>query len=168
MINNLIIDVFVVAFGYLLRVLGGAAAISAWVSDWLLICTTQLALFIALCKRRHEIMLLEQEAQDHRQVLGDYSLQFLDMMIGMITASAVVSYTLYTASEGVVRKFHPPGLLLTVPFVLYGFFRYLYLVYCRAEGGDPTQSILTDRSMLVNLFLWAATAGVILYWKSWP
>lgn len=163
-----ILDVFAVAAGYLLRVMGGAVVIHVEMSSWLLICTTLLALFIALCKRRHEILLLEQEAQGHRQVLGAYSLQFLDLMIGMITASAVVSYTLYTVSEGVVRKVHSPGLLLTVPFVLYGFFRYLYLVYCRVEGGDPTQSILTDRSMLVNLFLWAATAGVMLYWRLAP
>ena len=163
-----ILDVFVVAAGYLLRVVGGAVVITVEMSTWLLICTTLLALFIALCKRRHEIVLLEADARDHRQVLADYPLPFLDMMIGVITAAAVVSYSLYTVSEEIVRKFHLPGLLLTVPFVLYGFFRYLFLVFRKEEGGDPVQSILTDRPMLVNLFLWAVIAGLILYRGSAP
>jgi hypothetical protein len=113
-------------------------------------------------------VLLEADARDHRQVLADYPLPFLDMMIGVITAAAVVSYSLYTVSEEIVRKFHLPGLLLTVPFVLYGFFRYLFLVFRKEEGGDPVQSILTDRPMLVNLFLWAVIAGLILYRGSAP
>ncbi|HBH97919.1 MAG TPA: decaprenyl-phosphate phosphoribosyltransferase [Candidatus Omnitrophica bacterium] len=160
-----ILDVFVVAAGYLLRVMAGAVVIQAVMSRWLLICTTLLALFIALCKRRHELVLLAEGAPNHRHVLTDYPIPFLDAMIGIITASALVSYTLYTVSEEIVAKFGSQGLLVTAPFVLYGFFRYLYLVYHKAEGGDPTQSILTDRPMMVNLGLWAATAGVILYGK---
>ncbi len=158
-----ILDVFAIAAGYLLRVVGGAVVLQVKMSSWLLICTMLLALFIALCKRRHEIVLLEEGAQDHRQVLSDYPLQFLDMMIGVLTASAVVSYALYTVSEEVLRKLDGVGLLPTVPCVLYGFFRYLYLVYHKAEGGDPTQSVLTDRAMMINLLLWAAAAGIILY-----
>lgn len=158
-----IVDVFAVAAGYLLRIMAGAASIHGGVSTWLLICTTVLALFIALCKRRHELVLLEAGAPDHRHVLMDYPIPFLDAMIGIMTASALVSYTLYTVSEEIVGKFGSPGLLLTVPFVLYGFFRYLYLVYHKEEGGDPTQSIVTDRPMMVDLLLWAAIASVILY-----
>ncbi|MBI4354264.1 MAG: decaprenyl-phosphate phosphoribosyltransferase [Candidatus Omnitrophica bacterium] len=161
--HAVILDVFVVAAGYLLRVLAGAVVLQVTMSAWVLICTTLLALFIALCKRRHELVLLEDGAPNHRQVLTDYPLPFLDAMVGIITASALVSYTLYTVSEEIVGRFGSPGLLLTVPFVLYGFFRYLYLVYHKEEGGDPTQSILTDRPMMVNLLLWVATAGVILY-----
>ena len=99
-----ILDVFAIASGYLLRVIGGAIVIGGGMSTWLLICTTLLALFIALCKRRHEIVLLEADARDHRQVLADYPLPFLDMMIGVITAAAVVSYSLYTVSEEIVRS----------------------------------------------------------------
>jgi len=161
-----ILDVFVIATGYLLRVVGGAVVIQVEISRWLFICTTLLALFIALCKRRHEIVLLDHLAPQHRQVLADYPREFLDMMIGIITAAAVVSYMLYTVSDEMMLKFQGPGMLLTVPFVLYGFFRYLYLVYRRTEGGDPTQSIVTDRSMMVNLFLWAAAAGAVLYGRS--
>ncbi len=158
-----ILDVFVIASGYLLRVIGGAVAIQSRMSAWLLICTTLLALFIGLCKRRHEIVLLHKGATGHRQVLDEYPLPFLDMMIGVITASVVVSYTLFTVSDEVVSKLPLPGLLLTAPFVLYGLFRYLYLVYHKVEGGDPTQSILTDRPMLVNLLIWTATTGIMLY-----
>jgi len=161
-----IIDVFAIATGYLLRVIGGAVVIGVAMSTWLLICTTLVALFIALCKRRHELVLLEEDAQGHRQVLGDYPIPFLDAMIGIITASALVSYTLYTVSEDIMAKFGSPGLLLTVPFVLYGFFRYLYLVHRHEEGGDPAQSIMTDRPMLANLMLWVLTAGIILYGAS--
>ncbi len=161
--HAVILDVFVVAAGYLLRVIAGAVVIQAVMSAWLLICTTLLALFIALCKRRHELVLLEEGAADHRQVLTDYPIPFLDAMIGIITASALVSYTLYTVSDEIVARFGSPGLLLTAPFVLYGFFRYLYLVHHKQEGGDPTQSILTDRPMMVNLLLWVTVAGVVLY-----
>ena len=163
-----ILDVFVIAAGYLLRVVGGAMVIKVDMSTWLLICTTLLALFIALCKRRHEVVLLEEEAHGHRQVLSDYPLQFLDLMISVLASAALVSYSLYTVSEEIVRKFGRPGLLLTVPFVLYGFFRYLFIVYRKEEGGDPTQNILTDRPMLVNWLLWAMTAGAILYARTIP
>ncbi len=158
-----IVDVFAVSAGYLLRIMAGAASIHGGVSTWLLICTTLLALFIALCKRRHELVLLEDGASGHRHVLTDYPMPFLEAMIGILTASALVSYILYTVSEEIVARFGSSGLLLTVPFVLYGFFRYLYLVYHREEGGDPTHSILTDRSMMANLLLWVVTVGVILY-----
>ena len=158
-----ILDVFVIASGYLLRVIAGAVVIQVKMSPWILICTTLLALFIGLCKRRHEIVLLQGGAPGHRQVLNEYPLPFLDMMIGVITASTVVSYTLYTVSDAIVSRVPLPGLLLTAPCVLYGLFRYLYLVYHRVEGGDPTQSILTDRPMLVNLLVWTAIMGIMLY-----
>lgn len=163
--RHVIIDVFVIAAGYLLRVVGGAVVIGVAMSHWLLICTTLVALFIVLCKRRHELGLLEADAQSHRQVLMDYPLPFLDMMIGVLTAAAVVSYSLFTVSEEIVQRLHHRGLLITVPFVLYGFFRYLYLVFHKAEGGDPTQSLLMDRPMLVNMLLWAMATALMLYWR---
>lgn len=166
--HHVIVDVFVIAAGYLLRVIGGAVVIGAAMSHWLLICTTLVALFIVLCKRRHELVLLEADAQNYRQVLVDYPLPFLDMMIGILTTAAVVSYSLFTVSEEIVQKLHHRGLLITVPFVFYGFFRYLYLVFHKAEGGDPTQSLLTDRPMLVNVFLWAIATALMLYWHPGP
>jgi 4-hydroxybenzoate polyprenyltransferase len=162
---QVILDVFVLASGFVLRVVGGGVAISVEVSHWLLLCTTLLALFLGFSKRRHELVRLGQTAGAHRQVLGEYNSHFLDMMIGIVTASTVMSYALYTVSEETVQRFHTRGLLLTLPFVLYGIFRYLYLVYNKNQGEDPTQSLLTDRPMVINLCLWALTAGVIVYWQ---
>ena len=158
-----ILDAFAVASGFLLRVIGGGVAIDVEVSHWILLCTSLVALFLAFTKRRHELGLLKLEAIAHRRVLKDYNVQFLDMMIGIVTAATVMSYALYTASDDTVQRFHTRGLLLTVPFVLYGIFRYLYLVYQKEDGGDPTESLLTDRPMLINLFLWAVTTAVVVY-----
>jgi 4-hydroxybenzoate polyprenyltransferase len=118
---------------------------------------------LGFSKRRHELVRLGQEARVHRQVLGEYNSRFLDMMIGIVTASTVMSYALYTVSEETVQRFHTRGLLLTLPFVLYGICRYLYLVYHKDQGDDPTQSLLTDRPMVINLCLWALTTVVVLY-----
>src|SRR5262245_39455268 len=162
--DQVILDVFALASGFVLRVVGGGSAISVEISHWLLLCTTLLALFLGFSKRRHELVRLGQGAGAHRQVLGEYNPHFLDMMIGIVTASTVMSYALYTVSEETIRRFHTRGLLLTLPFVLYGIFRYLYLVYHRGEGGDPTQTLLSDRPTLVNFVLWAAVAIVIIYY----
>jgi 4-hydroxybenzoate polyprenyltransferase len=163
--HQVLLDVFTLAFGFVLRVVGGAVAISVMISHWLLLCTLLLALFLSFSKRRHELMRLGQGAEAHRQVLGEYNPHFLDMMIGIVTASTVMSYALYTVSEETVQRFHTRGLLLTFPFVLYGIFRYLYLVYHQNQGEDPTRSLLTDRPMMINLCLWALTAGIIVYWQ---
>ncbi len=160
-----ILDVFVIAGGFVLRVVGGAVAIQVEVSYWLLICTMLLALFLGFSKRRHELILLQGEAAGHRQVLGEYNASFLDIMICIAAASIVMSYALYTVSEETVRKFHTRGLLTTLPFVLYGIFRYLYVVYRKDQGGDPTQNLFIDRPLMINLCLWALATGVILYWK---
>lgn len=163
--HRVILDVFAIASGFVLRVVGGGVAIQVTLSEWLLICTTLLALFLGFCKRRHELRLLGGGAVWHRQVLAEYDARFLDMMIGVVTASTVMSYALYTVSEETVRKFQTRGLLLTLPFVLYGVFRYLYLVYHKESGGEPTQDLFTDIPTMVNLGLWAAAAGSILLWK---
>jgi 4-hydroxybenzoate polyprenyltransferase len=163
--HQVLLDVLALASGFVLRVVGGAVAISVEISHWLLLCTLLLALFLSFSKRRHELVRLGRGAEAHRQVLGEYNPHFLDMMIGIVTASTVMSYALYTVSEETVQRFHTRGLLLTFPFVLYGIFRYLYLVYQENQGGDPTQSLLTDRPLVINLCLWALTAGVIVYWQ---
>ncbi len=161
--HQVILDVFTIATGFLFRVVGGAAAIQVQISDWLLICTTLLALFLGFVKRRQELLLLGEGAVRHRGVLSEYNPGFLDMMVGIVTASTLMSYALYTVSEETVRKFNTRGLLMTLPFVLYGICRYLYLVYHKNQGGDPTQNLFTDAPTVINLCLWAVTAAVILY-----
>ena len=158
-----IIDVFLIATGYLIRVIAGGLAIEIQLSPWLFICTILIALFLALSKRRHELILLDKNAEIHRAILKEYTPQLLDQMISVVTASTVISYCLYTVSSETVAKFGTKNLLFTVPFVLYGIFRYLYLVHQKDEGGSPEALIIKDKPLLVDLFLWISTAMLILY-----
>ncbi|NOR13960.1 MAG: decaprenyl-phosphate phosphoribosyltransferase [Candidatus Aminicenantes bacterium] len=158
-----ILDVFIVASGFFLRVIAGAVAIQVQISPWLLICTTLLALFLALSKRRHEILLLDEEAMNHRPILKEYSPYLLDQMISVATASTVIAYCLYTISGETIEKFGTNKLILTIPFVLYGIFRYLYLIHQKAEGGTPETLILKDRPLLFDIFLWIISAALIIY-----
>ena len=160
-----IIDVMTISAGFVLRVVAGAFLIGVPTSEWLLICTVLLSLFLGFSKRRHEITILESQANDHRTVLAHYSPYFLDQMIGIVTASTVMSYALYTISDETVKKFGTSDLIFTVPFVLYGIFRYLYLVHKKEEGGNPTKLALTDRPLLINIILWIVTASFIIYRK---
>lgn len=160
-----ILDVMTIASGFVLRVVAGAVLIGVPTSEWLIICTILLSLFLGFSKRRHEITILESQANTHRSVLQQYSPGFLDQMIGIVTASTVMSYALYTISDETVRKFGTKHLIYTVPFVLYGIFRYLYLVHQKVEGGNPTKLALTDRPLLLNLILWIVTASLIIYGK---
>lgn len=162
--RHVVLDVFAVSSGFVLRAVAGAVVLGVEISSWLLICTTLLALFLGFSKRRYELLLLKEAAGDHREVLEEYSPHFLDMMIAIVTASTVTSYALYTASEETVQRFHTRKLLLTLPFVLYGIFRYLYLIYHKQLGGDPVETAVTDTPTIINLILWAATVAVILYW----
>jgi 4-hydroxybenzoate polyprenyltransferase len=158
-----IIDVFLIAAGYFLRVIAGGLAIEVQLSPWLFICTILLALFLALSKRRHELVLLDKKAEIHRPILKEYTPQLLDQMIAVVTASTVISYCLYTVSSETVAKFGTINLVFTVPFVLYGIFRYLYLVHQKDEGGSPEALIIKDKPLLADLFLWIVTAMLILY-----
>jgi len=158
-----ILDVMTISAGFVLRVLGGAVIIGVPTSEWLIICTILLSLFLGFSKRRHELTVLEAQATNHRSVLEQYTPYFLDQMIGIVTASTVMSYALYTISEETVRKFGTNKLIYTVPFVLYGIFRYLYLVHRKVEGGNPTKIAVTDLPLLVNMVLWILTATVIIY-----
>ncbi len=160
-----ILDVMTIAAGFVLRVVAGALLIGVPTSEWLIICTILLSLFLGFSKRRHEITILEEQANTHREVLKQYSPYFLDQMISIVTASTVMSYTLYTISDETVKKFNTNLLIYTVPFVLYGIFRYLYLIHRKEEGGNPTKIALTDVPLLVNIILWIATASMIIYWK---
>ncbi|MEO8502772.1 MAG: decaprenyl-phosphate phosphoribosyltransferase [Acidobacteriota bacterium] len=158
-----ILDVMCIAAGFVLRVMAGAAAVGAAVSNWLILCTTFLALFLAFSKRRHELLLLSEGAAEQRRVLEDYSPAFLDQMINVVTASAVVSYALYAVAPETVQKFHSEHLVYTLPLVLFGIFRYLYLTYQRKELRNPTEAILRDAPFLINLALWALAVMAIVY-----
>lgn len=160
-----ILDVFVIAAGFLIRVVAGGLAIEVSLSSWLLICTTLLALFLALGKRRHELVLLEEEASDHRPILEEYNPYFLDQLIAVVTASIVIAYCLYTIDAKTVAKFGTTNLLYTVPFVFYGIFRYLYLIHQESKGGSPETLILKDKPLLIDIFLWIASAVFILYMR---
>jgi 4-hydroxybenzoate polyprenyltransferase len=158
-----ILDVFVIACGFVLRVVAGAVVITVEISPWFLACTFLLALFLGLSKRRHELVLLGEEAQYHREILGKYSPYLLDQMISVVTASTVVTYGLYTMSDETIRKFDTENLIFTVPFVLYGILRYLYLVHQKEAGGNPEATLLTDRPLMLAIILWAITAALIVY-----
>lgn len=158
-----IVDVMAVALGFLLRVLAGTVVINVQTSHWILICTFLLSLFLAFGKRRYEIILLESEASTHRGVLVYYSPYFLDQMISVVTASTLICYTLYTLSEDTVAHVGSRNLLFSVPFVMYGIFRYLYLIHERKGGGDPTHLLLTDLSLLGAVVCWLAVVGIVLY-----
>jgi len=158
-----ILDVIVIALGFVLRAAGGALAIGVPISHWLLVCTILLALFLALAKRRHELVLLADDATSHRRILREYSPYLLDQMIGVVTASTLMGYALYTVSPETIEKFGSDRLLLTLPFPIYGIFRYLYLVHQKQGGGSPAEMLLEDRPLLLCVALWAAAVVVIVY-----
>ena len=161
--NVVLLDVFVVGAGFVLRVIGGGVVIHVEISPWLIVCTTLLALFIALSKRRHELVLLRENASNHRSILAKYTPYFLDQLIAVVTASTVVSYALYTLSPDVHSKFPGKHLEFTIPFVLFGIFRYLYLVHQNEGGGNPTRLLFTDPVLLSVVLMWAASVVFIIY-----
>ncbi len=156
------VDVLVVALGFVLRVVGGAVAIEVPVSRWILLCAYLLALYLALGKRRSELVLLGEEAGSHRVVLGHYTLPMVDQAISVVLGATVLAYTLYTVAPDTVAKVGSEGLMATVPVVLYGLFRYLYLLHRHELGGSPTKALLTDRPLLVCVLLWLGIATVVM------
>jgi len=160
-----IIDVFAIASGFVLRAIAGAAAIHAVISPWLIICTLLLSLFLALAKRRGELMTHGENAAAHRPSLAEYSPELLDQMISVMTASTLMSYALYTISDRTVELIGSTNLLYTVPFVIYGIFRYLYLVHQKGIGGHPDRALLRDWPLMLNVLLYAVTVGIIIYFR---
>lgn len=158
-----ILDVLVLAGGFVLRALGGALAVNVEFSHWLLLLTLLGALFLGLSKRRAEMVALAGDATTHRRSLAHYSPYLLDQMIGVVTASTLLAYAFYTISDRTVSHFGTDHLLWTVPFPLYGIFRYLYLVHQREGGGNPSDTLLEDRPILICVALWGATVIAILY-----
>jgi 4-hydroxybenzoate polyprenyltransferase len=158
-----ILDIFVIAAGFVIRVVAGGLVIAVPISSWLLICTTLLALLLSMGKRRHELILLEEKAIEHRPILKEYSAYLLDQMIAVVTASTLIAYCLYTISQETVDKFGTSHLVWTAPFVLYGIFRYLYLVHLKGKGGSPEEIILQDKPMLLNIVLWILAVLLVVY-----
>jgi 4-hydroxybenzoate polyprenyltransferase len=158
-----IIDVLAIAIGFVLRTYAGAVAIAVPVSDWLLVCTVLLALFLALSKRRHEITLLADGAIGHRRILDEYNPYLLDQMIGVVTASTLMAYIIYCTSSDTVERFGTHDLVLTIPFPIYGILRYLYLVHRRDGGGNPSELLITDRPLLICVGLWGLVTAMVIY-----
>jgi 4-hydroxybenzoate polyprenyltransferase len=158
-----ILDVILIASGFVLRAVSGAVLIGVDVSEWLVLCTSMVALLVGFGKRRHELALLEGGAENHRRALGDYSIHFVDSLMNICAGAAVITYALYTRADETVLRVGSHGMLLTIPFVVYGVFRYLFLIHRRNEGGDPVQILFRDRPTLLNLLLWILTAGFVIY-----
>lgn len=172
-----VLDVMVLAMGFVLRAIAGATAIEVEVSPWLVVCTLLLAMFIALGKRRHELLLLDEDAASHRLSLRDYTPHLLDQMIAIVSASTIMAYSLYTMSKGVKSALYFEAgsflgpidrqhlMALTIPFVLYGIFRYLYLIHRRDFGGSPEKALFLDLPLLTCVILWMLTAAAV-FWVS--
>jgi 4-hydroxybenzoate polyprenyltransferase len=160
-----ILDVMIVAAGFVLRAIAGTYVVGVTVSPWMFVCIILLSLFVALAKRRHELVSLQGEAASHRSVLGNYSEPLLDQMMAVATSSTVIAYCLYTIAPETVAKVGSHNLLLTVPFVLYGIYRYLYLVYHKKQGGAPERLFLSDVPLIVDAGLYLAAVVAALYFK---
>lgn len=158
-----VLDVMVVATGFAIRAISGTFLVQVQISPWLFVCAILLALFLALAKRRHELLYLEGGGISHRSVLGKYSETLLDQMIAVATSSTVIAYCLYTIAPETVHKFKTHNLILTVPFVLYGIYRYLYLVYRKEEGGAPEKVLFTDVPLIIDIVLWLLSVVAVLY-----
>ncbi len=157
-----IIDVMVVAAGFVLRVAAGVIVADAErFSPWLYVCTIFLALFLAIGKRRHELVLLANGANSHRKILDEYSVEFLDQMTNLVTTAAIISYSLYTFSAVNLPANH--AMMLTIPFVIYGVFRYQYLIHVKGEGGAPEMLLYTDLPFLLDLVLWGIAVVLVMY-----
>jgi 4-hydroxybenzoate polyprenyltransferase len=163
-----ILDVMAISVGFVLRAIAGGVAIHVPLSFYLLLCTFLLAMFLALSKRRHELVSLSEDAAKHRENLAFYSPYLLDQMIGIMTATCVIAYTWYTIAPETVQKFHTDKLSFTVPFVIFGIFRYLYLIHREQGGGVPHQHLVSDKPLLVSIILWILTCAAIIYSSDFP
>lgn len=152
-----IVDIISIAIGFILRVIAGALAIDVQVSAWLLVCTFFISLFLGIGKRRSEIIILDDNATDHRKNLKDYIPEFIDQITSIVIACTIMSYSLYTFTA-----YEHMYMMLTIPFVVYGILRYLYLIYTQDEGGSPTELVLTDKHIIIDVILWGMTSGIIL------
>lgn len=160
-----ILDILIVAVGYVLRAVAGAVAIQVAISPWLLVCTFFLALFLVIGKRRAELVRWGENSIEYRPILFEYNAGILDQMIGVVTAATILGYALYTLDVQTVQKFGTYNLIYTVPFVVYGIFRYFYLIYKKDLGGTPEMILIQDRPILINIFFWVLSVFFIIYLK---
>ena len=158
-----VLDVMTIAIGFVLRAVAGGLVISVHISNWLLVCTMLGALFLGLAKRRHEITLLAAGAKGHRRILEEYDPYLLDQMIAVVAASTLVAYIIYCLDSETAERFGTRWLVLTVPYPIYGIFRYLYIVHRKDGGGNPSEELLTDRALLACVALWSLTVVAIIY-----
>jgi len=166
--HMVILDVMAISVGFLIRAIAGVQVLhavdpSVLLSPWLLVCTFFASLFVAVCKRRSELILLAKNAGEHRASLDHYSASLTDHMITVTAAATVLSFSLYTIWPDTVEKFGTESLIYTVPFVAYGLFRYMYLVLEKGKGGNPADLLFSDRPLLLNILLWTAAVLIILY-----
>jgi 4-hydroxybenzoate polyprenyltransferase len=166
--NLVILDVLLIAMSFVVRAIAGVMALrpldpAIVLSPWLLVCTLFLALFLGFGKRRHELSVLEETASDHRATLGQYSRPLLDQLITVVTGATLIAYAIYTIAPATVTKFHSPALVFTIPFVVYGLFRYLYLIQVREEGGSPSRTLYRDVPILLTTLGWMVTVVVVIY-----
>lgn len=157
-----LLDIFFIAFGFMIRIIAGGWVIDVYISSWLILTTLFLSLFLAVTKRRSELAVIENNSNT-RKVLSDYSIVFADQMATISAAGTVIAYALYTVSERTREIFHTENLIFTTPFVVYGIFRYLFLVHKKNLGENPTQIITTDVPMIINILLWVITSIGIIY-----
>jgi 4-hydroxybenzoate polyprenyltransferase len=162
--DMVLLDVLTISVGFLLRVWGGAAVIGVTVSSWLVLCTFSVAILLALGKRRHEVVILCDDAVCHRPVLENYSVSLLDQLLQVVTTSTFIFYCLYSVRENPTGGIHAETMMFTIPLVTYGIFRYMYLIYQREDGGSPTAMLLTDPPLLVCAILWLAACIAVIYW----
>jgi 4-hydroxybenzoate polyprenyltransferase len=161
--NIVLLDILVLAAGFVLRAVGGAAVINIMITPWLLLCMLLLALFLGIGKRRHELTLLESGAGEHRRILQEYSVPMLDQMMSIVTASIIMAYSVTAFLAPVAPQDPYPMLMATIPFVIYAIFRYLYLIYQRGEGGAPDELLLKDLPLAGSVILWAVSVlGILL------
>lgn len=161
-----ILDVFSISLSFLLRLFAGLSVLSlkeTEFSSWILLCTIFLSLLLALCKRRSELMLLAENSKFHRKSLEDYGEKYLDQLISIVAGANILSYSLYTLSPDTIERHRTANLTLTIPFVIFGIFRYLYLVYMKEAGLRPEKVLLRDAPFLINLILYTVIVYVIVY-----
>ena len=152
-----IIDIMIISVGFVLRAISGAVVINVEISPWLLICTVFLSLFLALSKRKNELIVLEDNAKNHRKILGDYSIDLIEQMLPVVTSCAIISYALYTFTGARTNI-----MMITIPFVIYGIFRYQYLTYKKGFGGRPESAFFCDKPFIINVLSWGISSILIL------
>ena len=161
----MLVDVLSISIGFVIRAVAGALVLDVAFSNWLVVCTLFLALFLALGKRRREIELLDSEAANHRRVLDFYTIEYCESLMIVLAGTTLITYAIYTCSPEVVDRVATDKLYVTLPFVVYGLFRYIYLVHHMERGGDPSRVLIKDLPTLATVLLWAVTSTAIIYWR---